>query len=287
MVNYLNPSQGILTAISSGRHPLIGQALLTPGRNNAKVTFLTPADGLEKGDLSTLLEYLAVQSGSRGALQLLAAVEESSAALELLRHNCFTIYGRETLWRFSAPLSQPSGKSEPLWKPAGPAGVNSARSLFQLLVPPLVQAAEPFNENVQRMIYRQDDEVLGYVEIHSGPRGVWVSPLFHPGARHLSSLLADLFSQIPPTRLRPVYLAQRTYQGFLTNALTDLGGLPSESQCLLVRHLSVAVRSSVPLRRSALEMLKTDPEMPVVHPYRRLPTPLNQRKTYDTAPNYR
>jgi hypothetical protein len=262
-LNHLDLSRGSYTGISPARGEetaVIGQMIYTPGDRSAHISFLTPGDDLDQPGLSALLENLAVQAGSWGACHLLAEVEENSPALDLIRRGGFSIYGRQTIWQFTRP---PNSTRALEWQPATPSGENAARSLYQQLVPPLVQTAEPFALGGQRLLYRHDDELLAYAEINSGSQGIYVQPIIHPGAKDIEGLLAGLLTRLPPANLRPVYLAVRSYQAWLDNPLARLGGQSSPQQALLVKHLAVFLRTTILARQPAREVFTPDATLPV------------------------
>lgn len=264
LLNHLDPNRGSFTGISPARGEdaaVIGQMVYTPGDRSARVSFLTPGDDLDQPGLPALLESLAVQAGSWGACHLLAEVEEAAPALELVRRAGFNIYGRQTIWRFTGPQR---GAAPLEWQPATPVGENLARSLYQQLVPPLVQTAEPFAPGKQRILFRQENELLAYAEITSGVQGIYVQPIIHPGAKNIEGLLAGLLSRLPPANLRPVYLAVRSYQAWLDAPLSRLGGESAADQALLVKHLTVLQRATILARQPAREVFKpADASVPV------------------------
>lgn len=263
LINHLDPNRGSYTGISpavNGSSAVIGQMLYTPGDRSAHVSFLSPGDDLDQPGLPALLENLAVQAGSWGACHLLAEVEESSPVLELVRRSGFSIYGRQTIWQFTNPAN--NGRAID-WVPATPSGENAARSLYQMLVPPLVQSAEPFGPSGQRLLYRQDGEILAYAEIVSGTLGIYVQPIIHPGVKDIQALVAGLLNRLPPTNWRPVYLAVRSYQAWLESPLARLGGKTAPRQALLVKHLAILQRTTVLVRQPAREVFNPDPSLPV------------------------
>jgi hypothetical protein len=263
LTNYMSPGRGSYTGIclSNGSGlPVIGQMLYTRGDRSAHVAYLLPGDDLDQPGLPALLENLAVQAGTWGAHHLLIEIEESSPGLELIRRSGFNVFARQIIWKFTTP---PDRETALTWQPATPSGDNEARSLFQQLVPPLVQSAEPFGLGGQRLLFRQDDEILAYAEITSGTHGIYVQPVIHPGAKDIEGLVTGLLRRLPPTNWRPVYLAVRSYQAWLELPLTNLNGLTSPRQALLVKHLAVLQRAGQLVRQPAREVFKPDASIPV------------------------
>jgi hypothetical protein len=267
LIHRLDPKLGSYTGISPAKGQetaVIGQMLYTPGDRSAHVSFLTPGDNLDQPGLPALLENLAVHAGSWGACHLLADVEENSSVLELIRQGGFRIYGRQTIWQFTAPMPA-AGRQ--IWQPDTPSGENAARSLYQQLVPPLVQTAEPFVSGGQRLLYRHDDELLAYADINSGSQGIYIQPIIHPGVKDIDMLLAGLLTQLPPANLRPVYLAVRSYQAWLEGPLARLGGRSTPQQALMVKHLAVLQRVPVLARQSSREVFTSDATVPIGQQY--------------------
>jgi len=145
-----------------------------------------------------------------------------------------------------------------LWRPISAMDEIAVRNLYQNLVPPLVQSAEPLvSHHVRRMAYWQNNEIMGYVNWTQGPLGLVVRPLVHPDLTEYGALVRSLMSSLP--RLgRPVYLTVRSYQSWLENALADLPAEVSPRHALLVKHLATLQRMPVGAR------LGVDPLSPEV-----------------------
>ena len=154
---------------------------------------------------------------------------------------------------------------ESYWSVPEPADENAIRSLHQTLVPPLVQNAEPFtNGNVPRMVYKRNGEILGYVETLTGPRGTYLSPLFHPSIENIRGLIATLINHFTFTE-KPVYFQVRSYQAWLSDALTLIHAEPSPRFALLVKHLTIMQFSQVKQNQSVrAEQRRVEPTAPFV-----------------------
>lgn len=263
---HLDPSRGVYTGVLPARvgdSTLFGQMIYTPGSRSAHVSFLLPADDLNQPDLTLLLENLAVQAGGWGANHLLAEVEESGQTLDAIRRAGFSVYAWQRIWKFTSPIET---RRVGLWQPATSLDEIPLRNLYQSLVPPLVQAAEPFTaQPVQRLVYRQEDELLAYTEVIYGPEGIYLQPVIHPAVASAEELLFSLVAQQPSLPSRPVYLAARSYQAWLEPALSRLAGEVAPRQALMVKHLVVMQRT--PLlspRRSVLEKYNPEASVPLV-----------------------
>lgn len=261
----LDPLRGSFTAVcpsQKGFPSLIGRMVYTPGERSAHLAFLLPVSGVEHPGLPALMESLAVTAGAWGALNLLAEVEETQPALEAFRRSGFAVYGWQTIWKFDPP---PASRRSGEWRPPLPTEENAVRSLYQLLVPPLVQAAEPFAGHTgERLVYRQGGEILAYADLLYGPEGVFIQPLLHPGLKQPEEALQALLGCFISLPARPVYVAARSYQAWLEPVLNRLGGYVSPRQALLVRHLVATARVGVLARQIAGESFNHEATVPMI-----------------------
>lgn len=241
----LRLEQGSYTAIlrlGGGQPPMIGQILYNSGERAARIAYLLPIRALESPELARLLEHLARVAGESGAFSLLAEIEETSPVLERLRHCGFGLYAWQRIWKIAKIADT---KNIPkLWEPASDLDRIAIRSLFQSLVPPLVQSAEPLDDHaVQGFVYEKNGELLGYVEVIYGPQGIYLQPLIHPASDEVPLLINSFLTNLPFHLGRPAYFSIRSYQAWLEKPLTDLQAESSERQALLVKHLALAQRA--------------------------------------------
>ncbi len=275
----LSPAVGIYTCINPASEdsiPLIGQMQYTAGDRSARIVFLMPEGGLNQPGLAELLEVLAIRAGGWGAFHLLAEVEENCCAMDGLRRAGFAVYAWQRIWKFASSSVRPAngtvlsengknGKS--LWSPATSVDEQSIRNLYQSLVPPLVQSAEPLtSRRLLGWVYRQEGEILAYVEGFYGPQGIYLQPLIHPGVENVSQVLANLLAHQRNPLGRPIYMAIRSYQAWLETVVRDLECQVGPRQALMVKHLVVQQRVAVQAaRHSVLEKYAAEPSVPMVH----------------------
>jgi hypothetical protein len=272
----INPAVGIYTSInpgsdSDGAFPLIGQIQYADGERSARIVFLMPDDGLTQPGLADLLEDLAIRAGGWGAFHLLAEVEENSCAMDGLRRSGFSVYAWQRIWKFlpsANRVSNGDGKNgAAMWHPAASVDEVMIRNLYHSLVPPLVQSAEPLTPHRPLgWTYRQDGEILAYVEGFYGPQGIYLQPLIHPGVENVSHVLSNLLINQRNPLGRPIYMAVRSYQAWLETVVRDLECQVGPRQALMVKHLVAQQRAAVQVaRHSVLEKYPLEPTVPMVH----------------------
>jgi hypothetical protein len=281
MLSYFAPATGIFTYLcrSNGKTdtPMIGQVMHTYGSPFARLSFLAPEAAIESGRLPELLEHMIATIGERGALYLLAEVDQDSVAFEALRCASFAIYARQRIWQLTG---EPLGNTLPTpWEEGTGKDVLAVRLLYNNLVPGLVQQVEPPpNNHVEGVIYRLKDELLAYIEMKYGSRGIWMQPFIHPDMDEIPARLGDLLLNLPRRRSRPVYLCVRTYQSWLEAAIEDSGAEAGPLQAVMVKHLAVSKKVA---RKFALRSLEGgQPE--VTAPLARS----ENNNNYDTTSNY-
>lgn len=272
----LSPSVGFYTCVATPRDsgdPLIGQVQYASGERSARIAFLMPDESLSQPEIGDLVESMAIQAGAWGAFHLLAEVEENSCAMEGLRRSGFSVYAWQRIWKYTPPPKRSSnGKSgaangNSRWQPASSVDEIMIRNLYQSLVPPLVQSAEPLS--AQRMlgwVHRQGDEILAYVEGIYGPQGIYLQPLVHPGVEDIVPALANLLTYQRAQVGRPVYIAVRSYQAWLEPVMRDLEFQVGPRQALMVKHLVLQQRAALQSsRHSVLEKYTAEPTAPMIH----------------------
>jgi hypothetical protein len=268
VLSVLTPSAGIFTSVCTpddkDTPPLMAQAVQPAGSPFAQLTFLMPSRAVNLSTLAPVLEHLAEQMVERGALRLLADLDESSAVYEVMRQVGYVVYCRQRIWQLKAgaiPQNMPSS-----WQTVEEQDLIAVRSLYHNIVPPLVQQVETFPSNhLTGLVLRQGDEVLGYVGLRYGYRGIWIQPLFHPDMVNPKQALQDLAGELPYRFSRPLYVCVRSYQSWLETALEDLGAAAGPRQAVMVKHLAVGQRAVRPLAIPSLEGGQAEISAPFAH----------------------
>jgi hypothetical protein len=261
-LSLLHPARGFFTGVTpAGKEnlPLLGQVIYYLGGRSARLSFIAPGSVCDSPNLPGLLEGLARQAGEWGAYHVLGELEEVCPAFESMRLAGFSVYAWQHVWRLPSAGGTNDG-SQNHWQPVREEDEWSIRNLFQNLVPPLAQSAEPLTiHRPSSLIYRQDGEIMAYVEGVFGPRGIYLTPLIHPDIEDEVSLLKSLPGALGPLLGRPVYLAVRSYQAWLENTLADLDAKSSPRQALMVKHLTLAQRALLSARLVQIEGRQAEP----------------------------
>jgi hypothetical protein len=272
-LTYLNPTYGFYTGVyaTEGGQSLMGQIRFLMGAHSAHLAFLTPGETCNLIALPLLLEHLAYQAGSWGALNLIGEVDEHTLVFEAFRRSGFSIYAWQRIWRFNEIPSheQAASKNEtgrPGWCTPSSEDVIAVRNLYQSLVPALVLPIEPVADTrLHGLIYRQRGEVIAYANVIYGPNGIWVQPFIHPATENVLELLSDLLLDLPHRANRPVYLCVRSYQAWLESALEDIGAQMGPRQAVMVKHMAITQKSLAALRQQALENGRAEASVQVAH----------------------
>jgi hypothetical protein len=248
---------------ADGQPPLFGQVQHFIGDRSARLTYILPGIPEPHPALPALLDELAARAGEMGATNLLAEINDGDASLEVLRKGAFSIYGWETIWKL--PRKAPTDLGAPhLWEPMTAVDEPAVRSLYQTLVPPLVQTAEPYpGPDVRRLIYRNNGEMVAYVESSGGAKGIYLKPIIHPAAELPQELLAELIKLFQGLD-RPVYLQMRSYQAWLSPFLDELNAGTSLHFALMVRRLAVPQYAPAAAQRLRLEHRQTETSATIV-----------------------
>jgi hypothetical protein len=257
LFSYLAPGVGLFTAVSqfNGKveASVIGQIMHLVGSPFAHLTFVTPDEALDSTGLPDLLEYLIAIAGGRGAFRLLADVDDRTMTFEVLRRASFVVYTRQRIWQLTRQA--PQRERKPSWRQATRQDALAIRLLYNNLVPGLVQQIEPFtaNQRPHGVVYHLNDDLLAYVELRYGHRGIWVHPFFHPDAQDVTERFIDLLRTMTNRGARPVYICVRSYQSWLEPAIEELGAEAGPRQAVMVKQLTNLQKAVRPIAVPALE----------------------------------
>ena len=237
----LNPKRRIYTGIAeSDDGAILGGIVQREGESFAQLTYLAPSSLLDENHASIpLIEHLTAQAGKWRAHQVLAEIGEDSPLFQSLRQSGFAVYDRQRIWDLSKVVADTDLASH--WRKKKDIDLISIQSLQRQIVPPILQPIEAFAHSSHGMIC-QADELLAYVDVSYGSRGIFLRPLIHPNIDDVREKLLVLLANLPNRRERPVYLCVRSYQAWLETILENLGASAGTRQVVMVKHLATTQR---------------------------------------------
>ena len=258
-------------------HPaMIGQVEVPGDSLSAHLTFYLSRNGEDLEQIPALLDGLVKQAGVLGATNVTAELEENHPAVDTFRRCGFSVYARQRIWKLPAPTDK-SMQADGHWRDFNEMDRFYIQSLYQSLVPPMVQRVEGFaNDQAQGLVYLEHGERYGLVECQYGLQGIFLQPYVHPEVGKLRDIFQQLMKDLPSVFDRPVYLAVRSYQAWLERDLADMGAVSSGSRILLVKHMGLQNR--VLLKDpvwSAIEQTNPQPS-PTTYHNRRTPDGLSR-----------
>jgi hypothetical protein len=267
MLSFVAPSTGVFTYLAMADdhadQPVLGRATLLPGATQAHLTYLAPENVLDHPEIGYLLDFMVTQLGEHGAYHVLAEAEDCNQACQILHENGFAVYTRQQIWQLT---NEPAGQAVTTpWRSCADIDGINVRSLYNNLTPGLIQQVEPFpSQRLRGMVYYRGGDLLAYVDIKSGPNGVWIQPWIHPEAEDMPARLAYLLKNFPDRRQRPVYLCVRSYQEGVEAIVDALGAQPGPRQAVMVKRLAISRRVLQPAALPVLEGKQAEPTVPIV-----------------------
>ena len=260
----LMPGTGAPTLVwKNDSHAAFGQLRHRFGDEQARVLYVAP--GCEKaGDgWRHLIDRLVVEAGGRGAHNLIAEVDENSREFEVLRAAGFAVYARQSVWKLAGALPAPASKV-PL-RAVNSGDLIGINTLYANIVPRLVQQVEPPPLHARGYVLEQKDELVAFLHIRRGSRGIWVEPYLHPEVDQLSeaTLLTGL-SLIPNEKQQPVYVCVRRYQNWLQDVLLKSGFAALGSQAVMVKRLTVRLTEPLLKPLPAIEGKTVTTSTPII-----------------------
>ncbi len=238
LLSYLTPATGIFTwVVPADDQPILGQLEHHAGEPFAKLNFLAPSRALRDPRTQEMLEFMAKQAGQQGAFHILAEVDELEPAYEVLRNAGYGIYTRQRIWKIANPKPVDLAVT---WRSVREKDKLFVQTLFQNVVPGLVAQVEPLEiRHLQGLVAYSGPELIGYVDLKYGHRGIWAKPFIHPDVEDIDDHLNSMIAKIPDRRSRPVYLCVRTNQSWLEPALGEMDSQSSPLQAVMVKRLTV------------------------------------------------
>jgi hypothetical protein len=225
---------------------VVGQFRYRPGESNAHIVYLAPTLDEHEDDTTWLhmLDAMAEQAGENGAHNLVGEVELSHRLFETMRRAGYAVYSRQVIWRHS-PIVAGFPFSDLQITPESEDDQIGIAALLGCTIPRIMQAVMGPSADMEGLVYRKDGQVEAYVAYSEGKHGVYLLPFLHPEVlTEAPDIAAAALQKIERCRKLPVYISVRGYQGWLENAMLDLGFSPWLEQAVMVKHLTAGIRQT-------------------------------------------
>lgn len=225
---------------------VVGQFRYRPGESNAHIVYLAPTLDEHEDDTTWLhmLDAMAEQAGENGAHNLVGEVELSHRLFETMRRAGYAVYSRQVIWRHS-PIVAGFPFSDLQVTPECEDDQIGIAALLGCTIPRIMQAVMGPSADMEGLVYRKDGQVEAYVAYSEGKHGVYLLPFLHPEVlTEAPDIAAAALQKIERCRKLPVYISVRGYQGWLENAMLDLGFSPWLEQAVMVKHLTAGIRQT-------------------------------------------
>ncbi|NSW54049.1 MAG: hypothetical protein HPY85_16220 [Anaerolineae bacterium] len=247
LLDHLVPErESVLAVAYSDRYQqkLLGRMAFHSEERSASLSFLMPQPLSGTIIMGDLVNDFCRQAGEWGAVSVRAEVEVGDPVFSTLRRCGFQVYDRQRVWQVPAHVSlHHLALRHHGWEHVMDMDQIAVRHLFYSLVPPLVQAAQPLlPETLDGLVYWQDGEVLGYLQMVSGPNGVFLKPLLHPALEHPAAVLQAALVYTIPLLGRPVYVAVPSYQSWIEPTLYEMKAEAASLRTMMVRYLAQPLR---------------------------------------------
>jgi hypothetical protein len=215
-----------------------------------------------------LLTHLCVRTAERGSLRIYARLPVDSDELQLFKNVGFLEYGQKQIFQLQDGVDRIAFKPGLELRPQELSDGWGLQKLYATVAPRAVQNAEGLAQGQWALTPRRwgeqgrregyvwefDGELLAALHIRTGKCGYLIRTLLHPDAIGQAEALGQAalsLTAINPNL--PVYFSFRQYEAGWQNVLPMLGFEPLTSQILVVKHMTVRVRSKSPILMRALE----------------------------------
>ena len=244
---------------------LIGQVHQSPNMNSAYLSFILSSEDTDPRNLVFFLEGVIKHVGQWGAKQVVADLDINSESFAYFRQAGFSVLAKQRVFKcFSADRRKPV--LDRGWQTWTSDDISAIQRLYQTLVPPLIQPVEPLTrrEMLGLVYFDEHGALQAYTDLVYGPVGVWISPMIHPrSSENISDLLAQMLFDLPECSGRPIFIAVRSYQPWVEQALGNLNTNPGPEQALLVRYLALQQRVEPEFTFASIENGKPEPTVPL------------------------
>lgn len=239
--------RGLHTLVAhTNNQDMVGQFRYRSDDVNAHIVYLAPTLDDEEDDTIWLhiLDAMAQQAGKHGAQTLVAEVEVSHRLFETMRRAGYAVYSRQVIWQHSLIEDDTQIPEVTVTEEVNSDQIGIA-SLLGCTIPRILQTVMGPSTDMDGLVYRKDGRIEAYIAYSEGKHGVYLIPYLHPDVlSEASDVIAAAVLAIDRSRKVPIYVSVRGYQGWLENAMLDLGFTPWLEQAVMVKHLTAGIRQT-------------------------------------------
>ncbi|MEA3326186.1 MAG: hypothetical protein U9R53_02625 [Chloroflexota bacterium] len=233
--------------------------------SSAYLSYVLRSENTDPRNMIFFLEGVIEHIGQWGVKQVVADLDIASDGFEYFRQAGFSVIAKQRVYHCQA-----SDRRKPVlergWQIWTSDDIPAIQRLYQTLVPPLIQPVEPLTrrEMLGLVYFNEHGALQAYADLVYGPVGVWVLPMIHPrSSENVSDLLAQMLLDLPERSSRPIFVAVRSYQPWVEQALENLNANPGPEQVLLVRYLALQQRVEPEFTFASIENSKHEPTIPL------------------------
>ena len=239
--------RGLHTLVAQrGQRNVVGQYRQRQDEVNAHIVYLSPTldDSEDDSIWLHMLDAMAAQAGRSGAQSLVGEVELSHRLFETMRRAGYAVYSRQVIWR-CGPIASDMPPSPLRVEPEREGDQIGVSALLGSTIPRIMQTVMGPSPDMASLVYRKGGRIEACLAYSEGKHGVYVLPFLHPEVlEEAPDIIAAAWQSIERCRKLPVYVCVRGYQGWLENAMRDLGFEPWLEQAVMVKHLTAGVRQT-------------------------------------------
>lgn len=268
MASQIDPGQSVLTLRfndGAGREWLC-QVRVTSQTDTMNLSFIAGDQDIPQEAVDHIISDLVKRSPKLGAIHLVAEVEHKNPILEKLRSCGFGISAWQDIWKIPSQFTTtqiPNPKWE--WCPLAEVDWWQTSQFLHALIPPISHVTDlPQAYQTRFWVCHEQDRIVAFADVHYGPRGIWIQPLFDPGVARCTDLLCDLFRCMPAKLARPIFLSVRSYQSWLFRSIELMGADYLGHQAILIKHMAAYLSESVPVDMMTIQKRKPKPSHPIM-----------------------
>jgi hypothetical protein len=205
-----------------------------------------------------LLLHVCIAAGERHLQRLFVRLPQDSPAEEVFKQASFALYCHERVFECTENIAR--GELSDRMRPVRPEDQRDVQRLYQRVTPrPVAHAEQPGDTrngssslempapgSLQGyVLYGQNGEIAGYLQVATGPRGSWLRLVAQPDRRDgVAEMLDHALAVLGDGPCRPLYCTVREYEGGIQALLEERGFAFVDACSLMVKHTTVHVREA-------------------------------------------